>query len=505
MRGRAAVVAIVAFILIAIASAALAVRMTARAIDETATAQAAEAPEIASLYIAKFGSLRAAAPWIVQHLKRSGLHIALIDHRSGWRFTSRGTAARPDEPQGFAPDRRRAPPEFAGEPWHDPFAPNGPGPNALPPPGGPAPGGHLLRRQDWVAVGVAALAGEVEHHVAIPGGELAIFPDAQPIFAVLRTVGIALAAVLACCGAMLWLLVRSVRRAALRPLHETTLALRRLALRDFSPRTITAGDGSAYNDLARAYNAAVDAVSTSFAERRAAEIEMQRFIADAGHELRTPLTIVMGYLDIIAGGALADPAMANRITGGMRTEASRMHKLIDKLIILARMETPTDRDLRSNVDVVSLVQRVIETLEPLAAEPIAVAGVPFAHVYANEDELAEAFTNIVENGLKYAPLSPIVVRIERAGERVTVAVGDRGPGMSTDEQRQAFERFYRGDKRGEVSGSGLGLAIAKRAIERSGGSIRLESMPGVGTTFTVELPQMPIALGESEAARFARR
>jgi two-component system OmpR family sensor kinase len=252
--------------------------------------------------------------------------------------------------------------------------------------------------------------------------------------------------------------------------------------------------------LAQAYNAAVEAVSSAFAERRAAESEMQRFIADAGHELRTPLTIVMGYLDIIDAGALNDPQLVNRITSGMRTESARMRKLIDKLIILARMETPSDIDIRTNIDVVALVARIIESLEPLTVQPMHVTGLTFAHVFANEDDIAEALTNIIENAIKYAPLSPIRIGIERAEQRIVIAIADRGPGMSTEEQQNAFERFYRGDQGGEVSGSGLGLAIAKRGIERARGTIRLDSAIGHGTTFTIELPEMPISLPEGRSS-----
>jgi len=320
-----------------------------------------------------------------------------------------------------------------------------------------------------------------------------------------RTVALGLGLVFAFGGTMLWLYVRGVRRAALRPLYETTLALRCLAQRDFSPRTIVAGEGSAYDELAHAYNAAVEAVSSAFAERRAAEAEMQRFIADAGHELRTPLTIVMGYLDIIDGGALADPKVSGRVTSGMRTEAMRMRKLVEKLIILARLETPSDLEARSNIDVVSLAQRVIESLEPLTVQPVDVTGVPFAHVFANEDDLAEALTNVIENGLKYAPLSPIEVNVERSAGLVVVRIADDGPGMSADEARNAFERFYRGERRGEVSGSGLGLSIAKRAIERSRGGISFTTAPGAGTTFVIELPATPIAVADSRAAYLAHR
>lgn len=497
MKRRAAVFAIVAFVLLAAAaSAALTVRMTARAMDETAAAQAAEAPEVARLYIAKYGSLAAAAPTIVKRVTRNGLHVTLIDFQNDTWYGAHGAihGSRRMRPPGGRPGLPGGPPESG--------APGPPGADGLDD-GGGGPGAP--HRSDWIGMFVATFAGEAMHRARIPGGVVAIFPEPAPILAVLRTVALALGFVLVCSGTALWLYVRGIRRAALRPLYETTLALRRLALRDFSPRTIVTGESNAYDDLARAYNAAAEAVSSAFAERRAAEIEMQRFVADAGHELRTPLTIVTGYLDIIDGGALADVDVAKRITLGMRTETLRMRRLVEKLIVLARMETPSDGEARSDIDVVSLVARVVESLEPLTMQPIDVTGVPFAHVFASEDDLAEALTNIIENALKYAPLSPIGVRVERTAERIVISIRDAGPGMSTDEQRHAFERFYRGEKRGEVSGSGLGLAIAKRAIERSRGTIRLDSVAGAGTTFTIELPEMPISVGACVPAHLARR
>jgi signal transduction histidine kinase len=501
MKSRAAVIAVVAVILVATLGAVLTVRMTAHGIDETATVQTAEAPEIARLYVARYGSLAAAAPTIIKRVTRTGLRVTLMDFKSGTWYGPQGELRRPHEP-------RLGPPDGGGPSGLAPGGgPGGPGPGFGDGPGGrPGAGGDPgPQRSNWAGIYLASLAGETAHRARVPDGEIAIFPEPAPILAVVRTVGVALGFVIACSVAFLWLYVRGMRRAALRPLHETTLALRRLAQRDFSPRTIMAGEGSAYDDLAHTYNAAVEAVSSAFAERRAAESEMQRFIADAGHELRTPLTIVMGYLDIIDGGALADPNVANRITAGMRTEATRMRKLIDKLIILARMETPSDLDVRSNIDVVSLVQRVIESLEPLTTQAIEVSGAPFAHAFANEDDLAEALTNIIENGLKYAPDSTLDVRIECTSERIVITVRDHGPGMTSEEQRNAFERFYRGEKRGEVSGSGLGLAIAKRAIERSRGSIRLESVAGAGTTFTLKLPEMPISVADARRSNLAHR
>ena len=102
-------------------------------------------------------------------------------------------------------------------------------------------------------------------------------------------------------------------------------------------------------------------------------------------------------------------------------------------------------------------------------------------------ELAEAVWNVVENALKYAPEAPIHLRATRSNGHSIIRVSDEGPGMSESERVHAFERFYRGDQRGEISGTGLGLAIAKRAVERVGGDIAIDSAPGHGTAVTITI------------------
>ena len=108
-------------------------------------------------------------------------------------------------------------------------------------------------------------------------------------------------------------------------------------------------------------------------------------------------------------------------------------------------------------------------------------------IEADRGELAEAVWNVVENALKYAPDAPIHLRAARINGHATITVRDEGPGMSEAERLHAFERFYRGDQRGEITGSGLGLAIAKRAVERSGGDIAIDSAPGHGTAVIITI------------------
>jgi signal transduction histidine kinase len=119
---------------------------------------------------------------------------------------------------------------------------------------------------------------------------------------------------------------------------------------------------------------------------------------------------------------------------------------------------------------------------------------------ADPSELGEAVWNIIENALKYAPEAPIHLRAARNDAHVVVSVRDEGPGMSESERVHAFERFYRGDERGEITGTGLGLAIAKRAVERAGGDIAIDSAPGHGTTLTIRLaaPRTPLSSSEQK-------
>jgi signal transduction histidine kinase len=104
-------------------------------------------------------------------------------------------------------------------------------------------------------------------------------------------------------------------------------------------------------------------------------------------------------------------------------------------------------------------------------------------------DLTHALTNLVDNALKYTT-GAVDVRVEDQAGRVVVRVEDQGPGMSPEEVSHAFDRFFRGTRR-DVEGSGLGLAIARRAIERVGGTLSLESDPLTGSCFTISLPAAP--------------
>ncbi|MBV8067911.1 MAG: HAMP domain-containing histidine kinase [Candidatus Eremiobacteraeota bacterium] len=347
--------------------------------------------------------------------------------------------------------------------------------------GGSAAGDRLTR----IAAAVFGLHSAVLHvddQTIVVAPELARFNRLLARYlAVVLPIG-ALAVLLA------WLAGRNITRRAIAPLQAVASALRRIAGGNFAPEPLPAGDSS-LRELTTAYNDVAQRLTAATVERERNELQMRQFVADAGHELRTPLTIVMGYLEILQQGIVGDAAAVGNVYETMLSESRRMRAVIDKLILLARLERPALPSIQV-VDVAALAARVVTAMAPLAgANRVEVIGAGSACIVeADETELYEALKNVVENAVRYAPESPIAVDVACRENVGTVTVTDRGPGMDATDAEHAFDRFYRGGAR-TAEGSGLGLSIAKRAVERVGGTVALESEPGVGTRVTISLPR----------------
>jgi signal transduction histidine kinase len=284
-----------------------------------------------------------------------------------------------------------------------------------------------------------------------------------------------------------WLVGRLFAQQSLRPINEVSDSLRALADGDYTQRRFVMAGGDEVASLTAAFNDAVASVATAIDHRRHAEERMRQFAADAGHELRTPLTVIGGYIDVLRRGAIEEPRIARQILATMSLEKEHMRGLIDRLMRLARLDSEAPPHIEE-VNLAELLRSQCEAARRLDDRRIidySVDGIE--SVQADRGELAEAVWNVVENALKYAPEAPIHLRATRSNGHSIIRVSDEGPGMSESERVHAFERFYRGDQRGEISGTGLGLAIAKRAVERVGGDIAIDSAPGHGTAVTITI------------------
>lgn len=223
------------------------------------------------------------------------------------------------------------------------------------------------------------------------------------------------------------------------------------------------------------------------------------FIANASHELRTPLASIIGYIETLQNHARDDAAARERFLGIMAREAARMQRLVDDLMSLGRIEM-TEHLRPAEVD----------SLEDIAAE-IAAALMPMAirsnidlqvalepggsPVICDPDQLAQVFTNLIDNAMKYGGAGG-TVRVARATPgkanpgRFGIAISDTGPGIEREHVPRLTERFYRVSVTSSRNkgGTGLGLAIVKHILNRHSGRLEITSSPGKGSTFTVWLP-----------------
>lgn len=227
------------------------------------------------------------------------------------------------------------------------------------------------------------------------------------------------------------------------------------------------------------------------------------FVANASHELRTPLALLMGYIETLQGPARNDPAGRERFLAIMLTQATRMARLIDDLLSLSRIELRTHLPPTGVVELNEVAASVAQSLEPLAKHSrtdIAVMrlGRP-VRIRADRDEIIQVLQNLIQNAIKYGGDDGsvrIVVREEpqegRLGPRVAVDVIDQGPGISPEHLPRLTERFYRANVASsrEKGGTGLGLAIVKHIVLRHRGDLRIGSVLGKGSTFTVVLDEL---------------
>jgi two-component system OmpR family sensor kinase len=333
---------------------------------------------------------------------------------------------------------------------------------------------------------LAALLALHPRFVGVPGGGTIILePDIADVSRALARywrlyIPVGILAVL-----IAWFAGRAITRRALRPLREVNDALRSIAGGDFTPRLLLESDTS-LAELTQTYNEVAQRLNAATQERRRQEAELRQFIADAGHELRTPLTIFMGYLDALRSGVVQAEGVP-RVHETMLDESRKMRRIIEKLILLARLERP-GTPVAEPIDLNSLAARAVDALRPVAGDRLRLEQDGAVTIRGDDGELYEAVKNVVENAVRYAPASAVDVRVARQGAEGVLRVADRGPGMAAMDAAHAFDRFYRGESHGEIDGSGLGLAIAKRAVERVGGSIGLETRLGEGTLVTMRFP-----------------
>jgi signal transduction histidine kinase len=229
-------------------------------------------------------------------------------------------------------------------------------------------------------------------------------------------------------------------------------------------------------------------------EMRRADQLKRDFISVLSHDLKQPISIIQGYLELIGLHFPQIDERSARYIGMMMQALNNMRKLIDDMLDLARLDAGVELVL-APVDVRLLLSQVDDWIRPAAEAKgmqIEMQTAPdLPPLRGDIARLTQIMVNLVHNAVKYTPPGgSIVLQAERQGEMIRFAVRDNGIGISPDDQRAIFNRFFR-VRRPEtenIEGSGIGLTLVKTLVDLHGGQIGVESRLGEGTTFYVSLP-----------------
>ena len=220
----------------------------------------------------------------------------------------------------------------------------------------------------------------------------------------------------------------------------------------------------------------------------------QEFVSNVSHELKTPLTSMKVLADSLMGQEDIPVELYREFMTDIGAEIDRENKIINDLLSLVKMDKSAGNINITSVQINELLERIMKRLRPIAQKQnVELVMESFRPVVAEVDEvkLTLALTNLIENAIKYNnPDGWVHVSLNADHQNFFVTVEDNGIGIPKEAQDRIFERFYRVDKSHsrEIGGTGLGLAIARNAIIMHRGAIKVHSMEGEGTTFTVRIP-----------------
>lgn len=287
-----------------------------------------------------------------------------------------------------------------------------------------------------------------------------------------------------------------VIRRTFAPIDRMIATADRIAAGDLHERTQTGDDRSEVGRLGTALDTMLDRIEEALTARSASEERMRRFVAEASHELRTPLTSVRGYAELYRQGGRDEETVATSMAR-IEAEASRMSRLVEDLLLLARMDRAPD--VRSTpVDVGRVAAEAVDAVRVVDGERTWDLDVPAgreAVVEGDPGQLRQVLDNLLTNARLHTPPGTTVqTRVSVADGRVRVEVRDDGPGIPAAERERAFDRFWRSTRTDEnpVAGTGLGLAIVRSIARAHGGDATLEDARP-GTVVVVDLPAVAVS------------
>ena len=275
----------------------------------------------------------------------------------------------------------------------------------------------------------------------------------------------------------------------LRPVTTMARAADGIAAGNLTDRVQPSDAGSELGRLGLALNSMLERIDVAFAERKATEDRLRRFVADASHELRTPVTSIRGYAELFGRGAALRLDDLEYSMERIEAEAARMGGLVEELLLLARLDEGVPLQ-RAPVDLVAVAGDVIADLRAGGRHnPVSLAFDDVVVLDGDEARLRQVVANLLTNAVTHTPEGTAVhVSVTRQDGDVVLRVADEGPGLAPDVAERVFDRFYRDPRaRSEQKGSGLGLSIVSAIVDAHGGKVALEPN-NPGATFVCRIP-----------------
>lgn len=267
------------------------------------------------------------------------------------------------------------------------------------------------------------------------------------------------------------------------PVKKITNAAKALKEGDYSARTGMAGS----DEIARLGNM-FDLMADSVESNRKLE---RRLVTDVAHELRTPLMAIQSTVEAMIDGVFKPDA--ERLET-LNSEVQRLSRLVDALLKLSRLESRTKPIEQKKVDLTEMLSSVVQTHQAYIHD----AGLnlefeydPHVYVFGDADLLRQATANLISNAVRYTPEGGTITIMARKGDLMgQIVVKDTGIGLTPEEAKLVFQRFWRADsgRARATGGLGIGLSVVKEIVEQHNGWVRVEGRPNEGACFSIYIP-----------------
>ncbi|KRK89526.1 sensor histidine kinase [Lentilactobacillus sunkii] len=237
------------------------------------------------------------------------------------------------------------------------------------------------------------------------------------------------------------------------------------------------------HELSASFNALLTAIIENNNKEKA-------FISNASHELRTPIAAIRGHISLVKRRGKEHPEIIDRSLNFIDDESAKMQALVNSLLALSRADKEVVE--KSRFDLVGIVNETVEEERVVLKQPIKVIGEPSMMVVANQTNISQILSVLLDNAGKYSPKSAdITVLIHQDNGQTTLSVQDTGASIADEDKQHIFDRFYRGDHahNSQIAGNGLGLSIASQLAKLNNLTITVTDIQPQGVSFNVIFPK----------------